>query len=331
MRILPILLAFSGLAAAAQEQQFAELKDFRFHSGQSLPSVRIGYRTLGALNAAKSNAVLFPTWFGGRTEALLPHAGPGKMLDTEKFFVIFADDLGNGVSTSPSNTKGMPAFTIGDMVESQYRLLREKFGISRLHAVIGISMGGMQAFDWAVAQPGFAARIVPIIGTPKQSTPDLLLWQAQLWAIEAAVANGADPQTAMPAVQAMHNFALRTPEYAAEHQPAAEFAQLQQTMKKSAATGLHPLDWASQLRAMMGQDIGHGKPLQEAAGRVRAKMLIVVATEDHMVNPKSSLDFARIGGHETLLLKSNCGHMAIGCEAGRLAEIVRNFLEPDGI
>lgn len=325
MSFLPVLLLASALAAFGQQQQFAELKNFRLQSGQTLASVKIGYRTLGALDAGKSNAVLFPSWFGGNSESLLPFAAKDRLVDPAKHFVILVDALGNGLSTSPSNTPGLPAFSIRDMVETEYRLAAEVFGIRKLHAVIGISMGGMQSFEWAVAHPGFAARIVPIVGTPKQSTPDLLLWQAQLSAIETAVANGVDPRAIMPAVMAMHAFASRTPEYAATE---LEFSKLKVGFAKP---GMHPLDWASQLRAMMGQDIGHGESLEKAAARVAAKMLIAVATQDHMVNPKTALEFARLGGHATLKLTSNCGHAAIGCEQARLSAIVRNFLERDSI
>lgn len=310
MFILPILLALAGVAAAAQEQQFADLKPYR-----------IGYRTLGTLNAEKSNAVLFPSWFGGNSQSLAFFAGKDKLVDPAKHLVILVDALGDGVSTSPSNTPGLAPFTIRDMVDSQYRLATEVFGIRKLHAVIGISMGGMQAFEWAVAYPGFAGRIVPIIGSPKLSTPDLLLLQAELSAIEAAVAGGIDPRTVMPAVMAMHAFASRTPEYTASQQ---NFAKMKEGFAKP---GLHPLDWASQLRAILGQDVGHGGTLEKAAAGVTAKMLVVVATQDHMVNPKTSLEFARIGGFETGLLTGNCGHAALICELGRLSEIVRNFLE----
>ncbi|MFN0105229.1 MAG: alpha/beta fold hydrolase [Bryobacteraceae bacterium] len=331
MSILPVFLLAGALAATAQEQQFAEIKAFRLQSGQTLPSVKLGYRTVGTLNATRSNAVLFPTWFGGNSQSLLQYAAKDKLVDPAKHFVVLIDALGNGVSTSPSNTPQLPVFNIRDMVESEYRLASEVLGIRKLHAVIGISMGGMQSFEWAVAHPEYASRIVPIIGSPKQSTPDLLLWQAQLSAIETAVANGIDPRAIMPAVQAMHNFALRTPEYAADEQPAADFPKLKESFVKSARTGVHPLDWASQLRAMMAQDIGHGESLEKAAARVTAKMLIVVATQDHMVNPKTALAFARIGGHATLELTGNCGHMALGCEQARLSSIVRNFLERDSI
>lgn len=306
------LIVFLTATLAAQELRFAELKDFKPESGETAINVRIGYRTYGTLNATKSNAILFPTWFGGKSENLQPFVGKDKILDSDRFFVILVDALSNGVSTR------IDKLTIRDMVRSQHRLLTEHFGITRLHGVIGISMGGMQSFEWAVAYPGFAERIVPIIGSPKLSTPDLLLWQAQLSAIEAAVANNIDPRAVMPAVNAMQQFALRTPDYEAVN--GAEWEKLKQSLSNP---GNDPLDRAAQLRAMMSQNLN----LQESVAKVRAKMLIVYAAQDHMVNPKTSIEFANLGGFATLNLNGNCGHMAISCEAARMTATVRAFLE----
>ncbi len=306
------ILWLTAAALFAQEQKFAELKEFKLTSGETVANVKIGFRTYGTLNAAKSNAVLFPTWFGGKSENLQQFVGKDKVLDPDRFFVILADALSNGVSTR------IDKLTIRDMVNSQHRLLTEHFGIAKLHGVIGISMGGMQSFDWAVAYPGFAERIVPIIGSPKLSTPDLLLWQAQLSAIETAVANKIDPRAVMPAVNAMHQFALRTPDHDAVN--GEEWAKLKQSLSNP---GNDPLDRAAQLRAMMSQNLD----LKESVARVRAKMLIVYAAQDHMVNPKTSIEFANLGGFATLNLNGNCGHMAISCESARMTATVRAFLE----
>ncbi|MBM3784058.1 MAG: alpha/beta hydrolase [Acidobacteria bacterium] len=308
MKWFPLL----AVCAAAQDLQFAELKDFQLTNGQTASRVEIGFRTYGKLDAAKSNAVLFPSWFGGKSENLSSFVGPDKMVDSGRFFVITVDALSNGVSAK------LPHITIRDMVNSQHRLLREHFGITGVAAIIGISMGGMQAFDWAVAYPAFAKKIVPIIGSPKLSTPDLLLWQAQLSAIESAVANQVDPRSVMPAVNAIHQFAMRTP----EHDAAAggDWAAIKKSLEN---VTIDPLNRAAQLRAMMSQN----HDLREAVAKVQAKMYIVVAKQDHMVNPRTSLEFAKLGGFPTLDLNGNCGHMALGCESARLTAGVRAFLE----
>ena len=328
MRLL-VLLAFIASACPAAEQQFATLRNLRLDGGETIPECRIGFRTIGALNAGRSNAVLFPTWFSGRSSDLEQFVGPGKMLDPSRNQVILVDALANGVSCSPSNSQGaFPRITIGDMVHSQYRLLTEHLGIRRLHAVIGISMGGMQTFEWIVRYPAFASRAVPIVGSPRLASIDLLLWQAELSAIEEAARCKCDPRAAMRAVYAIHQFALTTPSYRSAETPASRFSELKAQIDKSAAEGMDPADWASQLRAMMSHDVAraHAGSLEKAASSVRARLLVVAATQDHMVNPLSALAFAKSAGAPTLELASGCGHLAPSCESDRLEKDVAAFL-----
>ena len=111
-------------AADAPPLQVAELGDFQLASGAVIRDARIGYRTAGELNADRSNAVLFPTWFTGTSEDLFTSDAVGAV-DMSRFFLIAVDALANGTSSSPSNSarqpKGeFPRLTIGDMVRSQH-------------------------------------------------------------------------------------------------------------------------------------------------------------------------------------------------------------------
>src|SRR5687767_10979585 len=149
-------------------------------SGDTIPDCRIAYRTFGALNANRDNAVLIPTWFTGRSADWVPLLGSSGLVDSTKFYVIVVDALGNGASSSPSNTtlpagSHFPAISIGDMVQTQYRLLTEHLRVARLHAVVGGSMGGMQAFEWGVAHPEFVDRLVAITGSPQLAAYDRIL------------------------------------------------------------------------------------------------------------------------------------------------------------
>jgi homoserine O-acetyltransferase/O-succinyltransferase len=317
------LLAAPLLAQSGQE--FFELKDLKLESGQMLAACRVGYRTFGTLNADRSNAVLFPTWFSGKSEDLVGFMGVGQLVDTTKYFAVAVDALGNGVSCGAGGGR----ITIGDMVRSQHRLMTEKFGIRKLHAVMGISMGGMQTFEWITAFPEFMKKAVPIIGSPKLTSVDLQLWQAELSAIEAVRAAGGDPRTAMPAVLAMHRFALTTPAEHLEKTPAEDFAALRARLEQDAKTGMDPLDWAAQLRAMMAQDVArnYGGSLEKAGAAVQAQVLVVVATQDHMVNPGPALQMAAKSGFSVLRLGGNCGHMATSCESGKLISAVSAFLK----
>src|SRR5215813_12548971 len=125
---IAVLAVVSCPRAFAQDLQFASLGDFKLESGKVIRDCRIGYRTFGKLNAAKSNAVLLPTWASGTTEQLKGNVGPSGLVDADKYYVILIDALGNGVSSSPSNSKlqprmSFPKFTLADTVRTQYELV----------------------------------------------------------------------------------------------------------------------------------------------------------------------------------------------------------------
>ncbi len=165
-----LALSLGSLAGAAEPTPllFAELGDLTFESGEVLRGARLAYRQVGELNADKSNAIVFPTWFTGTSEELFT-TGRLDAIDTDRFFLIVVDAFGNGVSSSPSNHPHFPGVTIGDMVHAQYRLVTEVFGIERLYAVMGISMGGMQTFEWIMRGGRLAA--TPLSSCKQPSRP----------------------------------------------------------------------------------------------------------------------------------------------------------------
>jgi homoserine O-acetyltransferase len=325
--------------AAAQEIKFAPLGDFRLENGETIRDLQIGYRTVGTLNADKSNAILWPTWFTGTSAQLLGFVGPGKLLDSSKYFVILVDALGDGVTTSPSNSVDQPhmrfpKFTIRDMVNAEYKLATERLGLKHLRAVIGISMGGMQTFQWMVSYPDFMDKAIPVVGSPKLTSYDLLLWTAEEHAIEADAAwNHGDyssmPVAGMRTAMDIHILNLTTPAYRVAQTPPEKFpaflAQSEQDLMKSFDAN----DWIRQLQAMMAQDVC--KPfagsMEKAAAAVRAQVLVVPATQDHMVNPTPALNFARLLHAQKLELTSDCGHLSPGCEANKMDSAIQQFLE----
>ncbi len=176
-----IVVLLAAPALAQPPLQFAELRNLRLASGQTVATCRLGYRTYGSLNASRSNAVLFPTWFTGSSAQLDGLIGPDRLVDPSRFFVISVDAPGNGVSCSPSNSgDALRNLAIADMVEAERRLVAEHLGLKTLHAVVGISMGGMQAFEWITAHPEMVRAAVPIVGSPRLSSSDILLWSAEL-------------------------------------------------------------------------------------------------------------------------------------------------------
>src|SRR5450432_2243192 len=98
------LLVFLAAGVFAQEQQFASLGDFKLESGEVIRDCRIGYRTFGQLNPEKSNVIIVPTWANGTTAQMDGQFGPNRLIDTTKYYAIAMDALGNGISSSPSNS-----------------------------------------------------------------------------------------------------------------------------------------------------------------------------------------------------------------------------------
>lgn len=167
-----------------------DLGNLDLELGYRLRGTKIAYRTIGTLSPTKDNAILFPTWYSGSSGIIeQAYVGSGRALDPDKYFIIIPNQIGNGLSTSPSNTAppfgaaGFPIITIGDDVNAQHKLLTERFGISELQLVLGGSMGAQQTYEWAVRYPDFVKRAAPIAGTAKASSHNRLLVQTFIDAI----------------------------------------------------------------------------------------------------------------------------------------------------
>jgi homoserine O-acetyltransferase/O-succinyltransferase len=158
----------------------AILKDFHFSTGETLPEVRIHYRTIGALRrdgkGSAVNAVLLLHGTTGSGKAFLAENfagvlfGPGQLLDASKYFLILPDGIGHGGSSKPSDgLRGrFPRYTYEDMITAQYRLLTEGLHVDHLRLVLGTSMGGMHAWMWGEKYSGFMDGLVPLASAPTQ-------------------------------------------------------------------------------------------------------------------------------------------------------------------
>jgi homoserine O-acetyltransferase/O-succinyltransferase len=152
-----------------------ELGDVPLQSGVTLPNARLVYRTHGKLNAARDNAVLFPTFYAGQHSDNEAMIGAGRALDPATYFIIVPNMFGNGLSSSPSNTPAphakaaFPSVTLYDNVGCQHRLVADHLGISRLRLVVGFSMGAQQAFHWGALFSDMVDAIAPICGSARTS------------------------------------------------------------------------------------------------------------------------------------------------------------------
>jgi len=163
---------------------------FVFESGATVPNVRINYGTYGRLNPEHDNAILLPSHYMADHHGYDWLIGPGRALDTARYFLVATELFGNGHSSSPSNTPApfhgpkFPIATIRDNVEAVHRLLVEHLGITHLQAIIGFSMGAEQAFQWAVSYPTFSPRIVATAGTARCWPHGVVRLESQIAAIQ---------------------------------------------------------------------------------------------------------------------------------------------------
>jgi homoserine O-acetyltransferase len=329
-----VVLASAAPAATPDAPQIASLGDLKLENGQTLRDCKVAYRTFGELKPDKSNAVLFPTWFSGSSADLAPLIGPGKLIDSSRYYVIAVDALANGVSSSPTNSAAQPRMqfpriSIRDMVMSQHELLTRSLQIPHLKAVMGISMGGMQTFQWALSFPDFMDKVIPIVGSPQLAPYDLLLWQANLDAIQK------DPEwkngdyrdePVLPAVQELADLELTTPE---QYNQSTTRKQFFESIGKRTVPVFGAANRVIQLQAMMGHDVStpFGGLMDKAAGAVKAKMLVIVNAHDHMVTPGPATQFAKLAHAQLLELKGDCGHKAPSCEEAKVGSTIARFLD----
>lgn len=188
---LPAVLFAPSARAADGDRRAFTLTNFRLESGAVLPKAVVMYATYGKLNAARDNVILLPSHYMADSHGYEWLIGPDKALDPSKYFLVATELFGNGKSSSPSNTPEpfhgprFPVTTIRDNVEAVHRLLGDELGVRHLRAVIGFSMGGEQAFQWAVSYPTFEDRIVATSSTAKTYPHGVVRLEGQIAAIMA--------------------------------------------------------------------------------------------------------------------------------------------------
>ncbi|MFM7552880.1 MAG: alpha/beta fold hydrolase [Actinomycetota bacterium] len=326
------------------------LGDFELEEGGVIPGLEIAVSTHGTLNAARDNCILVPTWYSGTHQIMEQvYIGPGRALDPADWFIVVANQIGNGLSSSPHNVTGphagpaFPRVRIGDDVRAQERLLRERFRVEELALVVGGSMGAQQTWEWAVRYPDRVRRAAPIAGTAQNTHHDFLYtqtlmdaltadpgWQGGAYASHLDVAEGLRMHGRIAAVMGWstewykQELWRRTGEFPTFEDFTREFTH-----------GYHEvLDPNSLLT--MGWKWQHadaarstGGDLAAALGRIEAVVYAMPISEDMFFPPRDvAAEVALVPKGELRVIESLDGHMGlIATDPGYLPQVEANLRE----
>jgi homoserine O-acetyltransferase len=272
------------------------IKDFMFASGETLPELRIHYRTLGApqrnAQGVVTNAVLIMHGTGGTGGQFTGRgfAGelfmPGQPLDATKYFIILPDDIGHGKSSKPSDglRAKFPKYGYQDMLTAEYRLVTEGLGVNHLRLVMGTSMGGMHTWLWGARWPGFMDALMPLASVPGPISGRNRVWRR---VVIDAIRNDPEwqggnyttqPQSARTAAQMLW---LVSSNPVIRHRQAPTLAQADKEIDDYVANWLRTGDANDQLYALESSfDYDPGPGLE----KITAPLLAVNSADD-LVNP----------------------------------------------
>ena len=317
--------------------------------GGTIRGCQLAVATFGKLNAAKSNAILIPTWYSGTSKIMEQvYVGQGRALDPEKYFIVIVNQIGSGLSTSPHNTPapgGMgnfPRVRIADDVRAQHKLVTEKFGVESLALVVGGSMGAQQTYEWAVRYPSMVKRAAPIAGTAKNTTHDFLFaetlceaitsdpaWNGGFYAASSDVHRGLARHAKMWAVMGWST------EFYQQGRPSVlGFSSLDDFIVNFMGGYFAPMD-PNDLLCMAWKwqrgDVSRmtGGNLKEALGRIRARTFVMPIETDMFFPPADcAAEQAMIPGSEFRPIRSIDGHLALfGADPDATAQIDRHLKE----
>ena len=277
-----------------------DIGDLKLESGETIKDFAISYVTHGKLNEKKSNAILMVTAISGNHHRIDFLIGPGKALDTDKYFIVATDAIGNGLTTSPSNSKtqhgtAFPHFTIRDMVQSEW-LLMQHLGIAHVVAVAGASMGGMQTLQWGVSHPDYMDALVALTPMARTSPWSIAVNEATRKALMADAAFNSGNYEAQPEkgwrvrADVLNVLATHTPEGidAMFPNPLDVISWIDAQENAVLKIGFDANDWIAQTwaydRHNIGDTPGFNGDYLKALRSIKAKALLMNAPGD-LYNP----------------------------------------------
>jgi homoserine O-acetyltransferase len=385
-----VLMVLASAPPAGAYDQLVEKRTFALpafttQGGATIPDVKVGWESYGSLNEARDNAILVAHYYTGNSHAAGRYAaedkapgywdaiiGSGKPLDTDKYYVLSIDSLVNlgvgdphVVTTGPASIDpatgkpyGMsfPIVTIRDFVEVQ-RALIDSLGIDRLHAVMGASMGSLQAYEWAAAYPERVERLIPVIGAGWASG-DLIAW-LNIWSAPIRLDpnwNGGDYYGREPPLEGLAE-ALKIVTLHAQHwewsngvfgrawakedaDPAAGFDNLfkiEAVLDSVGAARAKVADANSFLYLAKANQLfyaGHGKGLYDGLLAITAPTLIIHTEEDRIFPAEAVQETAAIIKSdgtpvEIAELAGTRGHLDGVLSIAQAGDKIRAFLEKE--
>ena len=366
-----------GEVGLVDYQDFVSKEPFTFESGQTLSGFRIRYETYGNLNAEKSNTILICHALSGdhhcagiydlndnKTGWWNHMIGPGKPIDTSRFFVICSNCLGGCQgSTGPSSINpetekpynlSFPLLTIRDMVRAQRKLI-DALGLSQLYAVIGGSMGGMQAFQWAIEYPDFVNRIIALATTGRSGAQAIAFNEVGRCAImqdpdweEGNYLSGQGPHVGLAIARMMAHitylsdkgmetkFGREKTASSEEDRPFDVEFEVESYLRYQGRSFVNRFDANTYLyftKALDRFDLyGKNNELEDTLGKIKARSLVVGFTSDWLYPPEQNraLVHAMLRCDKDVnytQLQMDLGHDSFLVHATELYTLIRTFLD----
>ncbi|RDX34113.1 homoserine O-acetyltransferase [Idiomarina sp. HD9-110m-PIT-SAG04] len=382
--VISIAVLLISLPLAAEqwvEKKTFSMDSYTTHGGETIKDVKVGWESYGTLNEAKDNVVLITHFFSGNSHAAGKYSeddqqagywdsiiGPGKAIDTNKYYVISVDSLVNAypnlptvITTGPASINpdtgkpyglDFPVVTIRDFVNVQKALL-EELGVKKLHAVVGASMGSLQAIEWAAAYPNWVERMVSVIGAGSLDAWTIMGLEQWAQAIKLDPNwNGGDyydgdaPLDGVTMAQAMITHGAMHPEYINQAVPKQE--TLPEKGLESVTNELPAVEWlygASRARAPLADAnhilylvranqlfvAGHQDTLKDGLKNISAKTLFLPSSNDLLLMPymaENTADQLRDMGKKVQYEEINgpWGHLNGLFSIQQKAELLSEFL-----
>jgi homoserine O-acetyltransferase len=329
--LVALTLAVSTASAHGPDgatHHMVQLGDMTLESGAVVRNLRMSYNSHGKLNAAKDNAILVLHGFGDNHHGFDAMIGPGKALDTDKYFIIASDQFGNTQvgfdhSTSPTNSgikMNFPPYNHRDMIQAQHKLVTEGLGIGHLRAVLGISMGATHSLQYAVMHPDFMDAIVPIVGVPVYGSEAFLtMTQVQSIIENCAAWQGGNytensTECAGTALWNLANYFFSREWWDANIRTQAEFDDFRRGWSEVyfGVQDMRDLYYLAKAfgRSSIAATPGFNGDLNAALQSIKAKTMFIYSPKDMFFLPKQvEQAAAQIKNAQVVAINSDAGHL----------------------